>query len=277
MLVFEIITVGNELLDGTVVNTNAAWLAKRISELGFVVRRYTAVGDDIGEIASAIREAIKRGADWIVLSGGLGPTFDDKTLEAVAYALGRKLELNSEALDMVRRKYESYSRETGREIKLTRERVKMATLPEGARPLPNPAGTAPGVIVEAGEVTIVALPGVPREMKAIFEESIAPVLKSKGGLKTARVVLKVAGVMESTAAPHIERVVREHRRVYVKSHPKGEERKPVLEIHLISRSGSLKEAAEEAERAAEKLRKLLEEEGGRVEVVHHHAADKQAS
>ncbi|RLG55323.1 MAG: competence damage-inducible protein A, partial [Thermoproteota archaeon] len=122
MLVFEIITVGNELLDGTVVNTNAAWLAKRISELGFVVRRYTAVGDDIGEIASAIREAIKRGADWIVLSGGLGPTFDDKTLEAVAYALGRKLELNSEALDMVRRKYESYSRETGREIKLTRER-----------------------------------------------------------------------------------------------------------------------------------------------------------
>ncbi len=267
MLVFEIITVGNELLDGTVVNTNAAWLAKRISELGFVVRRYTAVGDDIREIASAIREAIQRGADWVVLSGGLGPTFDDKTLEAVAYALGKRLKLNHEALEMVRRKYESYSKETGREVELTRERVKMAMLPEGARPLPNPAGTAPGVIIESSGVTIVALPGVPREMKAIFEESIAPALKSKGGLKTARVVLKVAGVMESAAAPYIERVMREHRRVYVKSHPKGVEKKPALEIHLISRSESMEEAAREAEKAADYLKRLLELEGGEVEVA----------
>ena len=94
----EIITVGNELLIGKILNTNAYWLARYITGLGIKVRRITVVGDDIDEIASSIREAIERKTDFIITVGGLGPTFDDRTLEGLAKALHRKLQVNEKAL-----------------------------------------------------------------------------------------------------------------------------------------------------------------------------------
>jgi nicotinamide-nucleotide amidase len=145
----ELISIGNELLIGKILNTNAHWLAKRITSLGLSVRRITVVGDDLDEISSAIRETIQRRPAFIITTGGLGPTFDDKTLEGVARAIGRELKENKEALEMIKKKYEQYVAEGRmRKLELTPYRVKMATLPEGSKPLPNPVGTAPGVLVE---------------------------------------------------------------------------------------------------------------------------------
>ncbi|MEM2609951.1 MAG: molybdopterin-binding protein, partial [Candidatus Bathyarchaeia archaeon] len=167
----EIICVGNELLIGKTLNTNAQWLAKRATSLGVTLKRITVVGDDVDEIACAVREALGRKPRFIITTGGLGPTFDDKTLEGIAKAINRRLELNEKALEMVRKKYEEYAKARKiNAIEMTAHRIKMAQLPEGAEPLPNPVGTAPGVLVRIGGTDLIALPGVPSEMEAIFDE-----------------------------------------------------------------------------------------------------------
>jgi molybdenum cofactor synthesis domain-containing protein len=107
----EIICVGNELLIGKTLNTNAQWIAKQATALGIAVKRVTVVADDVNEIAKAVREALSRKPQFIVTTGGLGPTFDDKTLAGIAEALKRMLAVNAEALAMVRKKYEAYAKE----------------------------------------------------------------------------------------------------------------------------------------------------------------------
>ncbi|MBN1244457.1 hypothetical protein JXA31_02565 [Candidatus Bathyarchaeota archaeon] len=134
----EIICVGNELLIGKTLNTNAQWIAKQATSLGLTVKRVTVVADDVTEIANAIREAFGRKPHFAITTGGLGPTFDDKTLEGIAEALNRKLAVNTKALKMVREKYEAYAREKGTEkVELTQARLTMATLPEKAKPIPR--------------------------------------------------------------------------------------------------------------------------------------------
>ncbi|HDD66195.1 MAG TPA: hypothetical protein ENG52_01050, partial [Nitrososphaeria archaeon] len=102
---FDIISIGYELLDGRVLNTNARWLAEQISGLGGRVCRIVAVGDDVDEISSVIRDSLRRGIDWIITSGGLGPTYDDVTLQGVAKAVKRKLVQNRRAVEMLRERY----------------------------------------------------------------------------------------------------------------------------------------------------------------------------
>jgi nicotinamide-nucleotide amidase len=138
-----ILSVGNELLIGRVVNTNAAWLASKLTHLGYSVRRVVVVPDEEGDIAEVFREALGR-ADVVISTGGLGPTPDDITNLAFCKALGVEPVVNQEALRMVKEKYEV------RGYPLTREREKMAMMPPGAKPLPNPAGTAPGILYEHG-------------------------------------------------------------------------------------------------------------------------------
>ena len=142
----EILCVGNELLIGKTLNTNAQWIAKQATALGITVKRVTVVADEVNEIAKAVRETLARKPQFTVTTGGLGPTFDDKTLEGIAEALNRQPEINDKALEMVREKYMAYAREKGAEtVELTPSRIKMATLPEKASPIPNPVGTAPAV------------------------------------------------------------------------------------------------------------------------------------
>lgn len=208
----EIICVGNELLIGKTLNTNAHWLAKRITSLGLKVRRITVVGDDLEEISSAIKETVNRKPCFIIVTGGLGPTFDDKTLEGVALGLGLELQENREALEMIRAKYERYVAEGRmREYEMTPHRVKMAKLPKGSKPLPNPVGTAPGVLLEYDCVKMVMLPGVPEEMKSIFDESVAPLMrKIAGNLTFYEVSLEVRNLPESELAPILDAVMHDN-------------------------------------------------------------------
>lgn len=265
----EIICVGNELLIGKTLNTNAQWLAKRITSLGLSIRRITIVGDNIEEVSSALQEATQRKPHFIITTGGLGPTFDDKTLEGIAKALGRKLETHDEALKMVREKYHQYVEEGYiEEDELTPHRLKMARLPEGAKPLLNPLGTAPGVITKHDSTTVIALPGVPSEMKAIFEESVAPLLKQAAGDVTFfETSLGVTGIGESVLAPLIDRVMHDNPYVYVKSHPKGEERTLHIELHFSTTAEKTDLAKKRVSNALIQLSELIQGKGGKIKPI----------
>jgi nicotinamide-nucleotide amidase len=260
----EIICVGNELLIGKTLNTNAQWIAKQATALGISVRRVTVVADDVNEIAKAVREALSRKPQFLVTTGGLGPTFDDKTLKGIAEALNRKLVVNANALAMVREKYEAYAREKGTDpVELTQARVKMATLPENAEPVLNPVGTAPGVRVDMEQTILVALPGVPSEMKAIFDGTLVPLIKQalgESGFYEESVF--VEGVMESGLTPLIDRVMRDNVGVYVKSHPKGRESVPHIEVHFSIVADDSGVARERLRRAVLQLSGLVGEVGG---------------
>lgn len=262
----EIICIGNELLIGKTLNTNAQWLAKRATSLGVIVKRITVAADDVDEIADVIREALQRKPRFIITTGGLGPTFDDKTLEGTARALNRKLKISGKALAMVKEKYESYVRERKMEkAELTPPRVKMATIPENAEPLPNPVGTAPGVRIDLEGIVLIALPGVPTEMESIFDEAVAPLLKKEAGENTFfEESIYADGIMESTLAPFTDQVMHDNPYVYIKSHPRGEERKPHLEIHLSTNATNSKIAKDRLKMAITQLSALIKKSGGKV-------------
>ncbi|MEN3006844.1 MAG: molybdopterin-binding protein [Candidatus Methanosuratincola petrocarbonis] len=222
----EIISSGRELLIGKTVNTNAAWIASRVTGIGASVTRAVMVGDTIQEISGAIIEALRRKPGAIIITGGLGPTYDDMTVEGLASALRLPTALNEEALRMVSEKYSAMG------LPMAPQRVKMAYLPMGAEPIKNEVGTAPGVAAEYRETSIFCLPGVPREMKAMFESSVLPALSKRSGAVYGERTLLLEKVPESSLASAIDEVRRLHPNVYFKSHPKGSEALPVIEMHL---------------------------------------------
>jgi len=263
----EIICVGNELLIGKIANTNAQWLAKRITTLGLSVNRITVIGDSVEEISAAIKEAVRRKPQFIITTGGLGPTFDDKTLEGIAKALDRPLKVHPQALKMVEGKYRRYVEEGKIEkVELTPPRVKMAKLPAESNPLLNPVGTAPGVISKSNGATIIALPGVPSEMEAIFDESIEPLIKRAAGSATFyETSIDIDGIMESDMAPLIDRVIHDNPFVYVKSHPsRTGEGKPHLELHLSTTADNSTTAKNRVSKALIQITEMVQIKGGKT-------------
>jgi molybdenum cofactor synthesis domain-containing protein len=264
----EILCVGNELLIGKTLNTNAQWMARRSTTLGITVKRITVVGDDVNEIANVINEVLQRKTRFVVTTGGLGPTFDDKTLEGIAKALNCELKVNKKALAIVKEKYEAYVK-AGRieKVELTPYRVKMATLPEGTKPLPNPIGTAPGVFTTIEDTFLIALPGVPSEMEVIFEGSVVPLLKKEAG-KVAffETSIYTDNIMESSLAPLIDKTMHDNPCVYIKSHPRGEEEKPHIELHFSTTAKDSKIAKKWLGKAVVQLSELVEKSGGRIKV-----------
>jgi nicotinamide-nucleotide amidase len=264
----EIICVGNELLIGKVENTNAYWLAKQATALGANVKRVTVIQDIVEEIANCICEALARKPQFIITTGGLGPTFDDKTLQGIAKALNRKLEVNQKALVVVKQKCIEYAkkRQLPTEIELTPPRVKMATLPQKTEPVNNPVGTAPGVRVNLEETVLFALPGVPSEMEAIFKETIAPLLtQAADGNAFYERSLFAENIYESRLAPLIDKVMGDNPDVYIKSHPLHKEKRPGIEIHLTITAKPAAEPAQKILKAAKELANLIEVNGGRVQ------------
>jgi len=262
----EIICIGNELLIGKISNTNAQWMSRRATFLGLTVARITVVRDEVEEISTVIREALQRKPRFIVTTGGLGPTFDDKTLQGLSRALKRKLEVNQEALRMIQEKYNAYSMNNRIENReLTPSRIKMATIPEETKPVPNPVGTAPAVLAETETTVIILLPGVPSEMEAIFDETVAPMLrKAANNISFYEKRIYVDKILESTIAPIIDQVMLDNPSVYIKSHPRGVESKPHLEIHLSLRASEIEKPEEKLEKAATQLARLTAEQGGEV-------------
>ncbi len=170
----ETISIGTELLLGEITDTNAVWIAQRLAEVGVDLYFRTTVGDNVGRIVDAIKHALTR-ADVIITTGGLGPTIDDMTREAVARATNRDLVLDDNLLAQIRERFSKWS------TPMSENNVRQAYVPRGATPIENPVGTAPVFIVEIDEHYVISLPGVPREMKFLMETRILPWLREKTG------------------------------------------------------------------------------------------------
>ncbi len=228
----EIISVGNELLIGHTLDTNSHWIAKRFTKFGWTLQRITVLRDSLAAIRDGVKGAFGRKPELLITLGGLGPTHDDMTLKGIALALNKRLTLNPEALAMVKARYSKLEASTG----LTRFRRKMATLPEGAEPLPNPIGTAPGVMSKVGRIRLVSLPGVPSEMKAIFTGSVIPILKASKAEVPKEVTVGLVGIIESALAPALDRMRKAFPGLYFKSHPRGREGgiRSLVQLHVYS-------------------------------------------
>jgi nicotinamide-nucleotide amidase len=184
----ELIAIGTELLDLGRRDTNSEWLTEHLARAGVRVVGRHLVDDDEGRIAGHLRAAVAR-ADWVLLCGGLGPTGDDRTREAVARALELPLERDPVMEEHLRARFRA------RAFPFDDRQARQADRPRGAVWLPNPIGSAAGFLVESGGVRVAALPGVPAELKRIFSDRLVPRLG--GGAASARRVLKVAGRPES--------------------------------------------------------------------------------
>jgi nicotinamide-nucleotide amidase len=189
----EIVTIGDELLLGFTIDTNGAYLGRKLAAIGFQVVRRTSVGDDAAAIEAAVREAlIRTGA--VITTGGLGPTTDDMSKSAVARVFGRELEIDKEHLLWMRERWRT---RFGKEM--PESNIAQAALPKGSTKLANKHGSAPGVFIEDRLGWVAMLPGVPREMRGMTDDTLIPLLAPR--LPAASVIrsytLRTTGVAES--------------------------------------------------------------------------------
>jgi nicotinamide-nucleotide amidase len=169
----EIISIGSELTSGQNLDTNSQWLSQRLAEIGIPVRWHTTIADDLDDNVSAMRIAAER-AGLVIITGGLGPTQDDLTREALAKVAGVELVLHQESFEHIQQMFARRGRTMPE-----RNRVQ-ALVPAGAEAIPNPNGTAPGIWMTVGDALIAAMPGVPTEMYAMFEHQVVPRLHARG-------------------------------------------------------------------------------------------------
>jgi len=233
----EIVSAGNEVLGGDVLDTNSNWLCRRITGLGGHVRRTAMVRDDIEVVAAEVRAALGRRPALLFTVGGLGPTDDDLTLAGVALATDRPLELNTDAERMVRERYQEFAaRGYVPFAEMNEARRKMARLPRTATPVTNPIGGAPGVLLEIGETAVVSLPGVPEELQAIVDESLADLFgRIFGAAHYEERALVVELQDESAIAAQLRAAQAAYPHVYVKSRAKLLGSTGVIRVTLAAR------------------------------------------
>jgi nicotinamide-nucleotide amidase len=191
MLNAEIIAIGSEMLTPFRVDTNSLWLTERLNSMGIDVKLKTIVGDDEGRLEETIRDAMKR-SEIVISTGGLGPTEDDITRKIFARVLKRRLILDDDILEKLRARFAK------RGLVMSENNSRQALVLERAEVLPNPNGTAPGILIEEGKCIVAIMPGPPREMKPMFDASVAPVLKQRvGDVLILRRKLNIFGLGES--------------------------------------------------------------------------------
>lgn len=240
----EIVTIGTELLLGQIMDTNTTYLAQKLGRIGVTTHYRTAVGDREEEIIGVLRHAVGR-CDLVITTGGLGPTLDDLTREAVARLGKVELEFRQDLMDQIE---EMFGRAGYR---MSENNRKQAYVPAGSMAIPNPVGTAPGFIEEVDGVPVICLPGVPRELEYLLEKEVFPWLQGRFKLSGHRVtyrVLKVVGIGES----NLDRCIGDLM---------GEGKNP--EIGLLSSPGEIKiriTATAKGEQEAEALIQPIEME-----------------
>ena len=244
----EIVAIGSELLLGQIVDTNSTWMAQRLTSLGINLFYKTTVGDNPGRMKEVIARSLER-ADVVITSGGLGPTQDDLTREIIAEVTGRKLVRDAGLMDQVEKRFRR------RNMTMTANNERQAFMPEGAIPVENPNGTAPSFIVEDSRGIIFALPGVPFEMKWLFDNEVIPYLRSKFDLEeiiTYR-VLKIAGLGESAVDDRMGHLIANSSNptVGVLAHP-GQ-----VDVRIAAKAESTEKASKLIAPVEEEVRKLL--------------------
>ncbi len=191
----EVVAVGTELLLGQIVDTNSSWIGEQLALAGIDCLRHTAVGDNPDRIRAALQESLDR-SDAVIVTGGLGPTQDDITRDVIAEVMGVEMIRDPNLVEVISSKFK------GRGRPMPENNLRQADLPEGATPIKEMPGTAPGLICPVGEKVIYAVPGVPLEMRQMIEGSIIPDLVSRSGEKSVirSRVLRTWGQSESGLA-----------------------------------------------------------------------------
>jgi len=251
----EIVSIGSELLLGQIVDTNAAWMAQRLTSAGVNLFHKTIVGDNHERMGAVISQALDR-SDIVITGGGIGPTQDDITRDVIADVTGRKLSLHPDLLSDIERRFQS------RGFVMTKNNERQAYIPEGAIPVHNPNGTAPSFIVEDERGVVIALPGVPFEMKWLFDNEVVPYLQKRFDLSdviTYR-VLKVADMGESAVDERIGHLIAgsSNPTVGVLAHP-GQ-----VDVRIAAKASDEREAAKLIAPVEAEVRELL---GSRVFAV----------
>ncbi|HEX9861319.1 MAG TPA: CinA family nicotinamide mononucleotide deamidase-related protein, partial [Nitrospirota bacterium] len=199
----EIIATGTELLSGGVLDTNSLFLSEELMRIGIETAFKTVVGDNEKDIEEVVRRALER-TDAVIITGGIGPTEDDITRKVVAKVVKKRLVLNEDALKAI------HARFAGRGKEFAPANDRQALVPAGARLLRNPVGIAPGFFIDEDGMFVAVLPGVPREMQAMYNEGLRPALEDRfgGRLVTSRRILRTCGVSESAVNRAIQDILR---------------------------------------------------------------------
>jgi nicotinamide-nucleotide amidase len=249
MLNAEIIAIGSEMLTPFRLDTNSLWLTERLNSMGVEVKLKTVVGDDEARLEETVRDAMKR-SEIVISTGGLGPTEDDITRKIFARALKRRLVLNDAILEKIRARF------ARRRLPMPEINERQALIISGAQILENNHGTAPGMLITEGKCTVVLLPGPPRELKPMFDASVAPVLKQRAGdLLIVRRCLSIFGLTESRtdelAAPIYTKYKNPSTTILFKD---GQ-----IELHLTAQARSVGEAEELLDEVSGQLDEALGE------------------
>jgi nicotinamide-nucleotide amidase len=228
MLTAELLVVGREILYGRTLDTNSNWICNELVRLGIRVRRIYVVDDIYEEISEIVHLILQRKPNICISTGGLGPTFDDITVESISKALNIELEENSIAISYI----QDFLKR--RNLELTKERRKMAILPKGAIPLKNEVGTAPGVYLKYNLIHFFILPGVPSEMKFIFLNHVKPIIENMQERDYfGEINIEIKGIPESDLSKIINKIKDNYPDFYFKSNPRGlDEGKSVILLNI---------------------------------------------
>ena len=251
----EIILIGNELLIGKIRDTNGQWMIEQLLVLGIKISRITTIPDDIEIIKTTIQDSIRRKPEYIFTSGGLGPTYDDMTLEGISLGLNPpcSLEYNDEAFRMIQsifkqrypKRFEKITNIEQYLVKNYPNVKKMAIIPKGSNPLINREGAAPGVYIDSkftnGRSKIICMPGVPAELRAIFSDNIVPELRKdyfagKGEFHECSFIFH--NLSESKLGQKIVEIKDKFPEIWIKTHPHkrmiDNQLNYAVELHLTS-------------------------------------------
>lgn len=260
----EILCIGNELLSGITLNTNAHWISKKITKIGGFVRRVTVIRDDIDEINLTLIDCLKRKPNWIIVCGGLGPTYDDKTLLGIGKALKKRLILSNVALEMVKKSYS----DRHQKMKINNARLKMAIIPKGSTPVQNPVGNAPAVLISVDKTRIMCLPGVPNEMKGIVTRNILPQIKQEiGDFTIHEINYYVQGISEAMISSRLTKIVASapKGKLYLKTHPQGYvDNIPTIRIQLVSKGFKIEEVKHLLDKVSKQLLAVIRKNNGEI-------------
>ena len=258
----EVIATGNEIIYGQIVDTNSSWIADLLTQSGIIVKRITTVADQINDIATVITDALDQNRRLIITTGGLGPSEDDLTIDAIAKALGAKVIIGDEALSLLKLKCDEFG------IELNERRRRMArSIPTG-HAIPNIVGLAPGLMAQSNSTAIFALPGIPEEMKAMFEATVLPRISGWTAAWTRTINVRVFANNDRSVI--FDKIQREFPEVYFKVHgkPPSQDRYDIqqTDVGILARGADVDTCETILKKVIDRLRSLLLEKDGNLEI-----------
>ena len=253
----EILAIGNELCYGKVADTNSFWLADQLTRAGGLVTRITCVRDSEEQICKVLKEVIERKADFLLITGGLGPTNDDKTLDAISKLTKLETIVDENALEKISR------RKNIPKSKLPKNYIKMTRKLLGAETFDNPVGICPTIVVQIKETTLIAMPGPPSEVQAIFKNHISNIIENSSGRKSqsTKVIVKM---VESEVAPIIENIEKKIDNIYIKPLVSEYDPEKGIPIEIISFEKNDIDCLKLIEETQRLLRESVEQKGRKL-------------